>query len=370
MEPGILLLEDGSQWEGALFGADHEAHGEAVFNTAFAGYEEVLTDPSYAGQIVVMTAPHLGNYGINLEDMESSRCHLKGFVMKDLSLVSSNWRSKETLEDFLSQQHVTALADVDTRDIVKHLRQKGAMRAAIAKSSCDCKALLERIQQSPSMEGADFVKEVSCAAISHHKNEGERIALYDFGLKQNILNNLLKLGFETWVLPASTPASEALNLKPKGILLSNGPGDPAALPDLIENTRALLKAEIPVMGICLGYQVLSLALGAKTYKLKFGHRGVNHPVKNLETGQISITSHNHGFAVDPDRFPQSLLQTYLNLYDNTLEGFRHRDFPFWGVQFHPEASPGPHDAVSIFQDFAALVKSPKTIDTLSSKRYN
>lgn len=371
MEPGILMLEDGLTWEGALFGAKHESHGEAVFNTAFAGYEEVLTDPSYAGQIVVMAAPHLGNYGITLEDMESSRCYLKGFVVKDLSAIASNWRSKKNLEAFLREQKVAGLCDVDTRGLVKHLRQKGAMRAAIAQQKEKADLLL-RVQKAPGMLGADFVQEVSPAKIRHYKNKGERIVLYDFGLKQNILNHLLALNFEVFVLPAATSASEALKLKPAGILLSNGPGDPAALPAIIENIKTLLKAEIPTLGICLGYQVLSLALNAKTYKLKFGHRGVNHPVQNLETGHIAITSHNHGFSVESESLPKALLPTHLNLYDKTLEGFRHRDFPFSGVQFHPEASPGPHDAGPIFKDFATLVKSaqvraPRTADNTGSE---
>lgn len=359
MKSGILLLEDGTSWEGSIFGASGEVFGEAVFNTAFSGYEEVLTDPSYAGQIVVMAIPHLGNYGISLEDMESSRCYLKGFVVKDASPIFSNWRAKESLQDFLSQQSVIGLADVDTRGIVKHLRQEGAMRAVLSSMGSTKNELLGKVKASPSMLGANWVKEVGIGKITHHKGPGERVVLYDFGSKENILRSLLKQNFDVHVLPASTKAEEAANLKPEGIVLSNGPGDPAVLGDIIQEVRKLLKMEIPTLGICLGNQLLGLSLGAKTYKLKFGHRGVNHPVKNLETGNIAITSHNHGFSIDAKSLGTTLVPTYQDLYDNTLEGFRHKEFPFIGIQFHPEAAPGPHDASPIFTEFKKLVAGKK-----------
>lgn len=357
MQPGLFLLEDGTSWEGEVFGSTGEALGEAVFNTAFSGYEEVLTDPSYAGQIVVMAIPHLGNYGISLQDMESSRCYLKGFVVKNLSPIASSWRSQKTLQDFLAEQGVMGLSGVDTRGIVKHLRSQGAMRAMISSQTEDKKLLLKKVKDSPSMVGANFMNEVSSTRITHYENKGERIVLYDFGLKQNILKNLLNSGFEVFVVPAFTPPQDVLKLNPKGIVFSNGPGDPAALVDIIRNIQELLKANLPTLGICLGNQLMAAALGAKTYKLKFGHRGVNHPVKNLETGEVLITSHNHGFSIDANSLNDSLIPTYLDLYDNTLEGFRHRNHPWIGVQFHPEAAPGPHDASPVFAEFKKLIKN-------------
>lgn len=355
MTPGIFLLEDGAAWEGKLFGASVEALGEAVFNTAFSGYEEVLTDPSYAGQIVVMAIPHLGNYGISREDMESSRCYLRGFVVKDVSPIASNWRSQTTLNDFLSEQRVVGLSDVDTRGIVKHLRRQGAMRSMISSNTANRKELIERVKASPSMVGADFMGEVSVKEIVHHKGGGARVVLYDFGLKQNILKNLLAQGFEVFVVPASTKAEEVLKLNPRGIVFSNGPGDPAALTDIVRNIRTLLNANLPTLGICLGNQLMALALGAKTYKLKFGHRGVNHPVKNLENGEVAITSHNHGFAIDAKSLTSEMSPLYIDLYDQTLEGFRTANHPWIAVQFHPEAAPGPHDAAPIFAEFKKLI---------------
>jgi len=357
MDSGILLLEDGAAWEGKTFGATGEGFGEAVFNTAFSGYQEVLTDPSYAGQIVVMSIPHLGNYGVNPEDMESSRCYLRGFVVKDVSAITSNWRSEKSLDAFLKEQHVIGLADVDTRGIVKHLRERGAMRAALSSNPKDQKKLLEQVKASPSMIGANFMKEVSLPKIEHHEGKGERVVLYDFGLKQNILKNLLDEGFEVYVVPAYTKAEEVLKLNPKGIVFSNGPGDPDALGEIVQNIRELMKANLPTLGICLGNQLMAQAMGAKTYKLKFGHRGVNHPVKNLETGEVAITSHNHGFAIDAKSLTSDLVPMYIDLYDQTLEGFRHKNRPWIAVQFHPEAAPGPHDAAPIFQEFKKLVKA-------------
>lgn len=357
MNSAILLLEDGTFWEGSSFGFSSEVTGEAVFNTAFSGYEEVLTDPSYAGQIVVMTAPHLGNYGITLDDMESSRCYLRGFVVKEKSPIDSNWRSKEALDRFLIDQNVIGLWDVDTRGIVKHLRNQGAMRAILSTDSLDKKALLEKVKKSPSMIGSDFMDEVTVKKTEHHPGKGPRIVLYDFGLKQNILKELLSLGFDVTVLPAHTSASEALKLNPQGIVFSNGPGDPAALNGIVKEIKELLKSNLPTLGICLGNQLLSLALGAKTYKLPFGHRGVNHPVKNLATSEVAITSHNHGFAIDAKSLTGELSPIYIDLYDGTLEGFKHTSLPIISVQFHPEAAPGPHDAAPIFESFKKLFEN-------------
>jgi carbamoyl-phosphate synthase small subunit len=351
MPKGMLLLEDGTFWEGEVFGSTDETFGEIVFNTAFTGYEEILTDPSYAGQIVVMTTPHVGNYGISLEDMESSRCHVRGFVVKEAEFFFSSWRAQKSLGAFLKEQSVFGLFGVDTRSLVKHLREKGAMRAVLSIRSKNPKVLLEKVKASPLMTGATFLNEVSISKIRHYSNLGPRILLYDFGFKKSILSYLLNFEFEVFVLPGETSPEEALDLKPNGIILSNGPGDPAALPRIIQNIKILLRAEIPILGICLGHQLLALALGAKTYKLKFGHRGGNHPVKNLDTGTVWITAHNHGFAVDPDTLPSRVRMTFQNLYDQTLEGFCHSDFPYFAVQFHPESAPGPHDAKGIFFEF-------------------
>ncbi|MCL5054787.1 MAG: glutamine-hydrolyzing carbamoyl-phosphate synthase small subunit [Firmicutes bacterium] len=350
MQPGIFFLEDGTCWEGELFGACQETFGEAVFNTAFTGYEEILTDPSYKGQIVVMAFPHIGNYGITLEDKESSECHVRGFVVKEKSSYFSHRRGKRTLEDFLKESGVTGISGVDTRAVVKHLRNRGALRSILSPET-NLDILLRKVQSSHGMAGSSFLDEVSTREVCHYENTGPRIILYDFGLKHSILKSLLHQKFEVFVVPGETPAQKALSLNPKGFVFSNGPGDPAVLFDQIETVKKLLKTEFPAFGICLGHQLLGLAFGGKTYKLKFGHRGVNHPVKNLQTGEVSITSHNHGFAVDMKTLPISLIPAYQSLYDGVLEGFCHRDFPCAAVQFHPEAAPGPHDENRFFQKF-------------------
>lgn len=357
MSQGTLLLEDGALWEGEAFGASTEALGEAVFNTAFAGYEEVLTDPSYAGQIVVMSTPHVGNYGITMQDMESGRCHLRGFVVKEAVNAFSSWRGEKSLAAFLGEQNVFGLSGVDTRGIVKHLRKNGAMRAILSAGATEKETLLRKVRSSPSMNGASFLKEVTAGEISRHENAGPRVALYDFGMKRNILQSLIHENFEVFVLPAFTPAKEALALKPDAIVFSNGPGDPAASGDIVETVKTLAGSGIPVLGICLGHQLLARALGAQTYKLKFGHRGVNHPVKNVDTGEVAITSHNHGFAVEAESLPARVIPTYTNLYDATLEGFRHLDLPIQAVQFHPEAAPGPRDAMGLFAGFKSMLAS-------------
>jgi carbamoyl-phosphate synthase small subunit len=367
----VLALEDGTWFTGVSAGAPGETTGEVVFNTSMTGYQEVLTDPSYAGQIVTMTAPQIGNYGVAAADQESAAPKVAGFVMRDPSPISSNWRAQGTLRDYLTAHGVVAIGDIDTRALTRKLRSGGVMRGIIATGSHDPQALVERARAIPDMEGSDLVKVVTCAEPYDFSNTlGDvvaeasfgvpplkrasrplRVAAYDYGIKLNILRRLAAHGCEVRVFPASTPASELLAWKPDGIFLSNGPGDPAPVTYAIDNIKTLVDAEIPMFGICLGHQLLGLALGGKTYKLKFGHRGGNHPVKQLDTGAIEITSQNHGFAVDPDSLPATARVTHLNLYDGTVEGLEHVDKPIYSVQYHPEASPGPHDADYLFTQF-------------------
>jgi carbamoyl-phosphate synthase small subunit len=369
----ILALEDGTWFNGVSAGSPGETSGEVVFNTSMTGYQEVLTDPSYAGQIVTMTAPQIGNYGIAAADQESGEPQVAGFVMRDPSPIASNWRSQSTLRDYLIKHGVVAIGDIDTRALTRKLRSGGVMRGIIATgASLDPDELVARARSSPQMEGADLVKDVTCAAPYdfsatladtvaeatfgvaplRRASRRLRVAAYDFGIKTNILRRLAAHGCEIRVFPASTPASDVLAWNPDGIFLSNGPGDPAAVTYAIENIRQLTEtADRPMFGICLGHQLLGLAMGAKTYKLKFGHRGANHPVKQLDSAQIEITSQNHGFAVDPDSLPAHARVTHLNLYDGTVEGLRHADKPIYSVQYHPEASPGPHDADYLFTQF-------------------
>lgn len=368
----ILALEDGTWFRGVGAGAPGETSGEVVFNTSMTGYQEVLTDPSYAGQIVTMTAPQIGNYGVASTDQESDAPKVAGFVMRDPSPIASNWRAQGTLRDYLTRHGIVAIGDIDTRALTRKLRSAGVMRGMIATGAgLDPGELVEKARAIPHMEGADLVKDVTCAvaydfetsladtvaqtsfAISPERRAKRplRVAAYDFGIKQNILRRLAAHGCEVRVFPASTPASELMAWDPDGIFLSNGPGDPAAVTYAIDNVRALVDADKPMFGICLGLQILGLAIGAQTYKLKFGHRGANHPVKQLDSGQIEITSQNHGFAVDPDSLPSTARLTHKNLYDGTVEGFRHVDKPIYSVQYHPEASPGPHDADYLFRQF-------------------
>jgi len=370
----ILALEDGTWYRGIAAGATGEARGEVVFNTSMTGYQEVLTDPSYAGQIVTMTAPQIGNYGVAPGDAESQTPHVAGFVMREASPLASNWRAAGTLRDYLVRHHIVAIADIDTRALTRVLRSAGVMRGIIATGQVDPAELVEKARAIPHMEGADLVKEVTCespfewrdraatAGKSEHDEFGIapqrtaskrlRVAAYDFGVKYNILRRLDAYGCDVHVFPASAKASDLKAIDPDGIFLSNGPGDPAALPYAIENVRELVQtAEVPMFGICLGHQILGLAVGGETYKLKFGHRGANHPVKELESGKVEITSQNHGFAVDPGSLPSDVTVTHLNLYDGTVEGFRHTTKPIFSVQYHPEASPGPHDADYLFRQF-------------------
>jgi carbamoyl-phosphate synthase small subunit len=370
----VLALENGTVYRGLSAGAEGETAGEVVFNTSMTGYQEVLTDPSYAGQIVAMTCAEIGNYGVSRDDVESRKPHVAGFIIRDESPVASNWRADGTLRDYLVANRIVAISDIDTRALTRVLRSSGVMRGVIATgdvSPGNDEALVEKARSIPEMEGSDFVQQVTSDKVFDWReaDPGEfgitperrssrrlKIAAYDFGMKWNILRRLSAYGCDVRVFPAKTPASELLASKPDGVFLSNGPGDPAALSYAIDNARTLVQSDVPVFGICLGHQVLGLAMGGKTFKLKFGHRGANHPVKKLETGKIEITSQNHGFAVDPASLPADVEVTHTNLYDGTVEGLRHKAHPVFCVQYHPEASPGPHDADYLFDDFIKLIE--------------
>jgi carbamoyl-phosphate synthase small subunit len=358
----VLALEDGKVFSGWSFGRAGETTGEVVFNTALCGYQEVLTDPSYAGQIVTMTYPHIGNYGVNRDDVESARPQVAGFVVREVSTVASSWRASGELHRYLDEAGVVGISDVDTRELTRHLRTHGAKRGAISTLDLHPDALVAKARAARDMNGLDLAREVTCAAPYSFSPEGAapglfKVVAYDFGMKRNILRNLARAGCSVLVVPATTPAREALALDPDGIFLSNGPGDPEPCTYAIEAAKELMEKR-PLFGICLGHQILGLACGGKTFKLKFGHRGANHPVKNLVTGQVEITSQNHGFAVDPSLFARpELVLTHVNLNDGTVEGFRHRDLPLLSVQYHPEASPGPHDSHYLFAEFVAMMRA-------------
>jgi carbamoyl-phosphate synthase small subunit len=368
----VLALENGTIYRGTSAGADGEARGEVVFNTSLTGYQEILTDPSYAGQIVTMTCSEIGNYGVSPEDVESKRPYVAGFILRDESPTASNWRAESTLHDYLVANGIVAIADIDTRELTRLLRSSGVMRGVIgAGDRVDPDELVDRARAIPKMEGADLVDGVTSErafdwpaedlgefAIPAERQAKRRlkIAAYDFGMKWNILRRLTAHGCDVRVYPAKTPAAEVLATKPDGVFLSNGPGDPAPLTYAIDNAKAIVDSGVPLFGICLGHQILGLALGGNTYKLKFGHRGANHPVKKLDTGKIEITSQNHGFAVDPASLRPDTEVTHVNLYDGTVEGLRHKTQPVFSVQYHPEASPGPHDAEYLFDDFIKLME--------------
>ena len=368
-----LVLENGTIFNGESFGANGEMTGEVVFNTSITGYQEILTDPSYAGQIVTMTYPLIGNYGVNTDDLESVKPQVSGFVVKEYSEFPSNFRSTESLGYWLTKHNIIGIQGIDTRMLTKMIRSVGAMRGIISTAEGDDNNLLAKVQQSPHMSGLDLASRVTTAksyiwdkvdttqfALPIAKTVSKKncnVVVYDYGVKQNILRRLTSYGCNLTVLPAQASAEDVLKMNPDGIFLSNGPGDPAAVTYAIENLKKLIDRK-PIFGICLGHQLLALALGGKTFKLKFGHRGANHPVKNLKTGAIEITSQNHGFAVDPDSLDlKSIEITHENWNDHTNEGFRHRSLPIFSVQYHPEASPGPHDSDYLFKQFREMIDS-------------
>ncbi|XWX04717.1 glutamine-hydrolyzing carbamoyl-phosphate synthase small subunit [Aggregatilineales bacterium SYSU G02658] len=368
---GVLALEDGSVFSGLGFGVEGVKAGELVFNTSMTGYQEILTDPSYYEQIVTMTVPHVGNTGINLEDVESSRVWVSGFVVRALSPVISSWRNKGSLDAYLREQGVIGLTEMPTRAIVRHIREKGAMRAVVAhgEAAHDTAALVEMARTSLDMSGANLVDAVTTAEpynwvepsdsqwYGAHAIADSRplIVAYDYGIKHNILRMMADRGLRVTVVPAQTPHREVLAMNPAGVFLSNGPGDPAAVTYAVDNIRGLL-GQVPIFGICLGHQLLALALGGKTEKMRFGHRGGNQPVKNLLTGVVEISAHNHGFAVTPDSDLRGGEVTHINLNDNTIEGLRHVELKAFSVQYHPEASPGPHDSLYLFDEFVKAVE--------------
>jgi carbamoyl-phosphate synthase small subunit len=374
-DEALLVLEDGSAFRGTSFGGAGETFGEAVFNTAMSGYQEVLTDPSYAGQVVAMTAPQQGNYGTNADDLESARVQVAGFAVREVSRRASSWRATGTLADALAGAGVVGIEGIDTRRLTLRIRERGALRCGLSTEDLDEMSLLGRVRAIPGMEGADLARDVSTrepyeagdlvGPASGDHGRVFRVAAYDFGLKRNILRRLAATGIEATVVPATTPAAEILDGAYDGVFLSNGPGDPAATTYGIEATRACLGA-IPVFGICLGHQLLALALGGRTRKMAFGHRGANQPVHDRRTGRVEVTSHNHGFAVDPDAWPRGgdrvetssgpAELTHWNLNDGTLEGLRCVDVPAFSVQYHPESAPGPHDSRSLFTEFRELIE--------------
>ena len=380
----ILALEDGSVFRGRGFGAETDSCGEICFNTSMTGYQEILTDPSYKGQIVTMTYPLIGNYGINHQDMESWKAHAAGFVVREVSPIVSNWRADLSLPEYLQQSGIPAIQGLDTRALTKKIRVRGAMKAFISTRPISDEDAVSRAREWPGLEGVDYVKDVTHSepflwdekdtqsaefdlvrgqVVADARNvrlplrsADIPIVAFDFGMKYNILRRLRQKGFAVQVLPATATAQEALKYKPAGIFLSNGPGDPSALGYAVRTVQELTQTGIPIFGICLGHQILGQALGGKTFKLKFGHRGGNQPVKDLETGKIEITAQNHGFAVDPESLPADVVVNRINLNDLTVEGLRHKSKPIFCVQYHPEASPGPHDSTPLFDEFRTLIE--------------
>jgi carbamoyl-phosphate synthase small subunit len=375
LKPAILALEDGTVFEGRAFGALTERSGEVVFNTSLTGYQEIFSDPSYSGQIVVLTYPQIGNYGANENDMESAHPFIEGLAVREFSPMVSNWRSEEAADSFLKKHNIPIIDSIDTRKLVRHLRTRGVMRGVLSSVSTDVQALIEKARSIPSMTGLDLATRVStvssypwtspvgvCSPSERIKGAGtlaHHVVAYDFGIKRNILRRLVTSGCQVTVVPAGTSAEDVMALQPDGVFLSNGPGDPEPLAAQAAEVRKLFGKK-PVFGICLGHQILGLAMGGKTYKLKFGHRGGNHPVLNKKTNRVEITAQNHGFAVDPDSIPDAVAEiTHVNLNDGTVEGLRHRSEPVFCVQYHPEAAPGPHDSLYLFDDFIRLMQEHK-----------
>lgn len=374
----LLVLEDGRSFPGFSFGAAGERVGEVVFNTGMTGYQEILSDPSYCGQLVVMTASHIGNTGVNDFDLESRQPQVAGFIVRAHSETYSSWRARSSLNQILREHGIVAISEVDTRALTRHIRSVGAMRGIISTEDDNVERLTQKARSAPPMMGQDLTRQVTCQQLytwvkgsdpwcvsSPEIGVGSQqeyaasglfhVVAYDFGLKRTILRRLVDHGCQVTVVPALTPAEDALALKPDGIFYSNGPGDPAAVNYGIETLKGLL-GRVPIFGICLGHQLMGLAMGGRTFKLPFGHHSTNHPVRNLQTGQVEITSQNHGFAVDPDSLPDDVVVTHINLNDQTVEGLRHRTIPAFSVQYHPEAGPGPHDATYLFREFVQLMR--------------
>jgi len=366
---GILALEDGRVFRGRAFGATGERTGEVVFNTSMTGYQEVLTDPSYCGQIVTMTCPEIGNYGTNGVDLESPRPQVRGFVVREVSATPSHWRARQGLPQYLREHRIVGLAGVDTRALTRHIRTSGAMKGILSSEDRDVASLLRKVRAAPGLEAQDLVAEVTCretqswnlpreapwrgALDTGPLDRRRRCVAYDFGIKRNILRLLHEHGFDVTVVPAGLSAADVLSLRPDAVFLSNGPGDPTVPRYATEAVRGLI-GRLPVFGICLGLQIAALALGGRTFKLKFGHRGANHPVQDLRTGRVMITSQNHGYAVDPDSLPAGVEVTHVNLNDGTCEGFAHPGAGLLALQYHPESSPGPHDSIRMFREFREL----------------
>ncbi|HET7103517.1 MAG TPA: glutamine-hydrolyzing carbamoyl-phosphate synthase small subunit [Terracidiphilus sp.] len=373
----ILALEDGRIFRGQGYGAPGECQGEVVFNTSLTGYQEIATDPSYAGQIVVLTNPQIGNYGTNQADNESTRPFIEGLIVREFSLISSNWRSEQVADEYMERYSVPVLAEIDTRALVRHLRDNGVMRGVISTRESDTGKLVERARAIRKMDGTDLARVVSTKTVYEFAANDERnqsgdpllpdasdrpllhVVAYDFGMKQNILRMLTRESCRVTVVPAETPAEDVLTLKPDGVFLSNGPGDPEPVDYAVKALRNMM-GRVPIFGICLGHQLAGLALGGRTYKLKFGHHGGNHPVRNNRTGRVEITAHNHNFAVDPDSINANEVElTHVDLNDQTLEGLRHKSLPLFSVQYHPEAAPGPHDSHYLFGDFRSMMEEWK-----------